>query len=163
MEQWENLGDVNYFEYGGCLVRRHWEKDEVNQKAYENTFDVFRLDVEGGNRYARKYLIDFDDITEEDLESVLKICGYEDYLGKPREEIISGISPQILAREVVECLNGGHCDSFEAYNTNYPSSWEDLLVSEGDLAEWLGALGAKEFVPDYLKENIGEMEVPTMD
>ena len=27
--KWENLGDVNFLAYGGCLVKNHWTDEEL--------------------------------------------------------------------------------------------------------------------------------------
>lgn len=136
--KWKNLGDVNFLSYGGCLVRKNWS-DEIAK------YQVFSLNTEAGENgdeySAILCCVDLDDLTAEVVEDILDLNGLEELSNMPLFEIMS---PEMWAKEIVECGTGLYQPT--SYRSQYPSSWEDYILTEDELKEWLKALGAEEFV-----------------
>ncbi len=155
--KWINLGDLNYFAYGGCLVQPRYTMQSCEEyPSCANMYNVFRLTTEVGENGdeldARLYCIDLDDVTQEQIDEILEICGWDEKKGISRDELIKEWSPETLAKEIVECLNGGYNDNFETYNSRYPGTWQDCIITEKDLVTWMNALGMSEFIPDDLQQ-----------
>jgi hypothetical protein len=153
-EKWINLGDLNFFAYGGCLVKPHQTEEGSNiDDNFKYVYDVFYLNTEAGDsgdkNFAALCVIDLQDSwLEEKYDEMLDFCGYDEYKGKNLNELIdAGISPEVLAKEMVEYLGVGNFSPIvvkEDTILQYPNSYEDFLISDKELNEWLKELDAEE-------------------
>lgn len=144
--KWKNLGDINFLAYGGCLVQKNWSEADIKKcPNLTNVYQVFSLNTEAGedgDEYsAMLCCVDLDDLTAEVVEDILDLNGLEELSNMPLFEIMS---PEQWAKEMVECGTGLYQPT--SYKSQYPSSWEDYILTEDELKEWLKALGAEEFV-----------------
>jgi hypothetical protein len=154
---WKNLGDINFRAYGGCLVRPHWSEEELkkasNPEILKRTFDVFYLnpemDEEGINE-AALCCIDLDD-TWFHLDDMLQFIGEDARMGESMEQLIGELSPELLAKELVEYEGIGNFNpevrkiiDGEVEYLRYPSG-EDFLLTDEEVDAWM-----KEIAPEYL-------------
>lgn len=152
--KWENLGDINFVAYGGCLVKPHWSDEEVKDyPSLRNTYDVFYLNPEASDDEdiysAAMYCVDLDDLTQEQINDMLEVTGYDEYIGKSKEELKElGLSYECLAKEMVE---GGFVDNATTYKAQYPCELEDYLLTTSELYDWLRSIGAEEHIPEEEK------------
>ena len=154
MSKWENLGDVNFLAYGGCLVKPHFNEKEL--KGCDNlklTFDVFYLNPEYGESNDLKNFAALCciDLTDDWLhyDDMLAACGLDEKAGLSLDELLKELSPELLAKEMVEyegVANFNPTVVKEGKVIQYPYSWEDYIVSDDDLVSWLKDLGASEFI-----------------
>lgn len=146
---WENYGDINYLEYGGCLVRNHFSDEELQSikdpKTIENTFDVFYLNKVDDKYIAALYCVDTDDIGIDEINQIAATFGTSDEIKfKTREEILKDYPLEKLAVEYVETM--GMQLQAVSYHSMYPSTVNDLILTENELIEWMKDLGALDII-----------------
>lgn len=158
MCKWKNLGDINFLAYGGCLVKPHFTKEELlecedNGENLKYVYDVFYLNTEYGEadnlmNYAALCCVDLTD-TWIDYNGLMEYIGEDERVGSSLEDLLKDISPELLAKEVVEYEGVSNCNPVVVKNgfvNNYPYSWEDFIISDEDLISWLKELGAEIFI-----------------
>lgn len=152
---WENLGDVNFLAYGGCLVKPHWTEEELakakNPELLKHTYDVFYLNTEygddGNQNFAALCCIDMtDDFL--DWNGMLYCIGEDARIGMKFEDFLNEttISPELLAKEMVEYMGVGEFSPCTFKCPQYPSEADDYIVSDEDLKQWLIDLGAGDII-----------------
>lgn len=104
MSKWMNMGDINHLAYGGCLVKPHFDENEsIEGTAY--IYDIFYLNPEygenGDQNFAALCYVDLTDLWLH-WDDMLRACGYDDYIGLSFTELIKKLSPEIMAKEIVE-------------------------------------------------------------
>ena len=145
--KWENMGDINFVAYGGCLVRPHFENPTEENKY---VYDVFYLNPEVGNEnqnYAALCCIDLTD-SWLDYDGMLYACGLDEYMGKSFEELVKLIDPTVLAEEMVVfhgVTNFNPSVNKKNEYLQYPSEFEDFIVTDEELNQWLKDIGAEEY------------------
>ena len=138
--QWKNLGDINFMAWGGRLIKQDAD--------CPSNYYVFDLNTEAGNKgnelSAAMYYIDIDDVTLEDLREILQLCGLDtpENKAKSREQLISELTPEMVCKE---CISIGKYLTCTAYECEYPSSWEDFIVSREQLESWMNDIGAGKY------------------
>lgn len=95
MSKWKNLGDEDYLNYGGCLVRK--SKEGIQ------TYDVFFLDtnLEFCDYFAGLGTVDLYD-NNINYNEVLDYLGWIEYKDMPIDELLDKMSPELLCRGIVE-------------------------------------------------------------
>lgn len=145
MARWTNYGDENYLEWGGCLVKPHWNKKELKKyPELKHQYDVFYLNTEvdgsGEMCYAALCMIDLTDDWL-DYNGMLYAIGREDLKCKSFDELLEIISPELLAKELVEYHGIGNCNP-TTLRTQYPSNFHDFVFYKEDIKYWLKQLRA---------------------
>lgn len=149
---WENFGDVNFLEYGGCLVKEHWTEEELasikNPENMKHCYDVFYLNAEcGEDIYAALCCVD---LTDEwlDWNGMFYTTGQEEKIGMSLKDLMeeSTISPKFWAKEMVEYMGIQNFCPISFKNAQYPEGYDEFILSKDELIEWLHGLGAEEFV-----------------
>lgn len=128
--EWENCGDINFIEYGGCLVK----EDE-----HEDCFHVLSLttdipDYKGKYKIpmiVAKCFIDLSDWLKPDNEdriSVNKFCGYdEDYI------------PHILDEKISYCVDLVNYCGIQEFDPDFPEetgcgcygfAWNKVIIGK---------------------------------
>ena len=152
--KWKNLGDINFLAYGGCLVKHHFtEKEILENDNLKYIFDVFYLNTEYGDKdnlmnYAAFCCVDLTD-NWIDYDGLLSVIGEDERIGSSLEELLKDISPELLAKEVVEYEGVSNFSPYVVKNNRliqYPVDWEDFIISDDDLIAWLKDIGAEEFI-----------------
>lgn len=150
-EKWINMGDINYLAYGGCLVKPHFTEKERSENL-KYIFDVFYLNPEygenGNQNFAALCCVDLTDSWLH-WDDMLRACGYDDHIGLSFTDLIKKLSPEIMAREIVEYEGVNNFSPVvvkEDKVIQYPADWTDFIVSDSDLKEWLIDIGAEEFI-----------------
>lgn len=150
MNKWKNMGDINYSAYGGCLVKPHFDENE-SVKGAEYIYDVFYLNSEygenGNQNFAALCCVDLTDSWLH-WDDMLRACGYDNYIGLSFTDLIKKLSPEIMAKEIVEYEGVSNFSPVvvkEDGVIQYPFDWTDYIVSDSDLKEWLVNIGAEEF------------------
>lgn len=151
MSKWMNMGDINYSAYGGCLVKPHFDENEsIEGTAY--IYDIFYLNPEYGENGDQNFAaLCYVDLTDSWLHwnNMLRACGYDDYIGLSFTELIKKLSPEIMAKEIVEYEGVSNFSPVvvkEDKVIQYPADWTDFIVSDSGLKAWLINIGAEEFV-----------------
>lgn len=158
MTKWKNLGDINFLAYGGCLVKPHFTKEELSDCEDEGDnlkyiYDVFYLNPEYGEadnlmNFAALCCVDLQD-TWIDYHGLMTAIGEDWRSDSSLEDLLKDISPELLAKEIVEYEGAINCNPTVVKNgfiNNYPYYLEDFIVSDEDLISWLKELGAEEYV-----------------
>ncbi len=140
---WTNYGDVNFIEYGGCLIKPHWTEEELKKfPELSNMYDVFYLHTEVGDDGDKKAAVlctvDISD-TWINKKDILYAIGLEKLKDKPMEEIMK---PELWAKEIVEYYGPFVFDGV-AYHQMYPIFWADAIISDEDIIKWMNELGIK--------------------
>lgn len=149
MEKWENLGDVNFLSYGGCLVKHNWEEPDESLKY---CYTVFYLNPEAGENGDQNYAAQcFIDLTDSwlDYDGMLQSIGCDEFVGMSFEDLIKKIDPMVLAKELIEyhgVANFSPEVQHKEVYLQYPSQFEDFIVSDEELTDWLKNIGAEEFI-----------------
>lgn len=149
--EWHNYGDINFEAYGGCLVRPSFDKETLERyPSLANCYDLFYCNTEAGDNgdqiFAVLCMVDIKD-SWIDKKMVLSCIGLEDMSEKPIEEIME---PERWAMEVVNCYGPGNFGG-RSYRSEYPGTFEDYLVTQDELHEWLLALGAGNIIGNDLE------------
>lgn len=151
MSKWMNMGDINYLAYGGCLVKPHFDENEsIEGTAY--IYDVFYLNTEYGENGDQNFAaLCYVDLTDSWLhwDDMLRACGYDGHIGLSFADLIKKLSPEIMAKEIVEYEGVNNFSPVvvkEDKVIQYPADWTDFIVSDSDLKAWLINIGAEEFV-----------------
>lgn len=140
-EKWKNYGDIDYLTYGGCMVKPHWAEEELKEHPELSTmYDVFYLNTEAGENgnelLAALCTVDISD-SWINKEEILYAIGLEEHKNKPIEEILT---PEQYAKEVVEYYGVGNFGA-HSYTHNYPVTWDDYILTEKELLQWMNDLG----------------------
>lgn len=155
MNKWENFGDINFFAYGGCLVKPHQIGEGANiDDRFKYCFDVFYLNPEfginGDQNFTALCCIDLTD-NWLDYDGMLETCGCEDKVGIPFEELVKIIDPMLLAKEMVEYYGVVEFNPVvykgDTY-IQYPYESEDFILTDEELNDWLRDIGAEEHCID---------------
>ncbi len=127
--EWQNLGDINFIEYGGAYVR----------KAGEDECDFFKLVVVSEEeKYAFGGTVCWLSDHAEDLDVVAKDLGYEN--GK---DLIDKY-PELAVAELLDNYGYGVFE-FSPHNKNgrgqYSMSYEDFRITDEEIKQWMSELG----------------------
>ncbi len=151
---WENLGDINFLAYGGCLVKKHWTEKELaeveNSELLKYTYDVFYLNTEygddGNQNFAALCCIDMTD-SFLDWDGMLYYIGQDERVGMKFNDLLEEgeIAPELLAKEMIEYMGVGSFSPI-AFNSATPFLNDDYIVSDEDLKKWLQDLGAGDLI-----------------
>lgn len=144
--EWKNYGDINYQTNGGCLVRRSFTDDRLKKyPSLSSCYDVFFCNTEAGDHgdkiFAALCQVDIKD-SWIDKDDILVAIGLEDMSGRPLEEILE---PEQWAKEMVGYY-GVQNFGGRSFKSEYPDSFEEYLVTQEELHEWLCALGTENIV-----------------
>lgn len=149
--KWENLGDINFVAYGGCLVKSHQTGEGSNvDEAFKYCFDVFYLNPEFGENGDENFAgLGTIDLTDNwlDFDGMLEVTGYDEYKGKSLEELLEIMSPELLAKEMVEyhgIQNFSPIVCKKDVVLQYPCDANDFIVTLEELNDWLHNIGADE-------------------
>ena len=145
---WKNFGDVNFLEYGGCLVRPSYSSEEITKHpGLKSCFDVLNVDPEAGEEgqiFAELHSVDVDDCANDpdkrlEVLTAIGLEGYDD------DQIKQMLSDDQFAKEIVCC---GLADYVTHYNQPYgaASGSEGCFITRKDLEDWIRNLGAAECV-----------------
>lgn len=145
---WKNFGDVNFLEYGGCLVRPSYSSEEIAKyPGLKSCFDVLNVDPEVGEEgqvFAELHSVDVDDYANDpdkrlEVLTAIGLEGYDD------DQIKQMLSDDQFAKEIVCC---GLADYVTHYNQPYgaASGSEGCFITRNDLEDWIRNLGAAECV-----------------
>lgn len=145
---WKNFGDVNFLEYGGCLVRPSYSSEEITKRpGLKSCFDVLNVDPEAGEEgqiFAELHSVDVDDYANDpdkrlEVLTAIGLEGYDD------DQIKQMLSDDQFAKEIVCC---GLADYVTHYNQPYgaASGSEGCFITRNDLEDWIRNLGAAECV-----------------
>ena len=145
---WKNFGDVNFLEYGGCLVRPSYSTEEIAKyPRLKSCFDVLNVDPEAGEEgqiFAELHSVDIDDYANDPDKrlEVLTAIGLEGY---GDDQIKQMLPDDQFAKEIVCC---GLADYATHYNQPYgaASGSEGCFITRKDLEDWIRNLGAAECV-----------------
>lgn len=149
MEKWTNLGDINFVACGGCLVKSNWENPGESLKY---CYKVFYLNPEAGNNGDQNYAAEcYIDLTDSwlDYNGMLESIGCDELVGLSFDELIKKIDPMVLAKELVEYHGVANFNPEVQHKDTciqYPSTFEDFIVTDEELTEWLKNIGAEEFI-----------------
>lgn len=145
---WKNFGDVNFLEYGGCLVRPSYSSEEITKHpGLKSCFDVLNVDPEAGEEgqvFAELHSVDVDDYANDpdkrlEVLTAIGLEGYDD------DQIKQMLSDDQFAKEIVCC---GLADYVTHYNQPHgaASGSEGRFITRKDLEDWIRNLGAAECV-----------------
>lgn len=151
MKTWTNMGDLNFFAYGGCLVKPHFSEEERQKdETLRNTYDVFYLNPEfgesGNQNFAGLGVVDLNDEWL-NYPEIMECCGYDEYAYSSFQEIYDALGPELLAKEVVEYHGIANFSPVVRKRDElllYPSATEDYIVTDEELNDWLREIGAEE-------------------
>lgn len=141
---WKNFGDVNFLEYGGCLVRPSYSSEEIAKyPGLKSCFDVLNVDPEAGEEgqiFAELHSVDIDDYVKDPDKrlEVLTAIGLE---GCDEKQVKQMLPDDQFAKEIVCC---GMADYVTHYNQPYgaASGSEGCFITRKDLEDWIRDLGA---------------------
>ena len=141
-EKWINYGDYDFLAFGGCLVRPHYNAEKLKKHPDgKNTYDVFSLNTEAGEdnnqMSAAIYVVDVSDF-ECWKQDILLAIGQEDKRLLSMEKIMPMSQ---WAKEIVDY--GGIVEPLANYSGTNSDYWDDFIISEEDLKNWLRELGAE--------------------
>ena len=141
-EKWINYGDYDFLSFGGCLVRPHYNAEKLKKHPeYQNTYDVFSLNTEAGENgdqmFAAIYVVDVMEC-EDWKQDILLAIGQEDKRLLSMEKIMPMSQ---WAKEIVDY--GGIAKPLANYSGKDSDNWEDFIISEEDLKNWLRELGVE--------------------
>lgn len=141
---WKNFGDVNFLEYGGCLVRPSYSSEEIAKyPGLKSCFDVLNVDPEAGEEgqiFVELHSVDIDDYVKDPDKrlEVLTAIGLE---GCDEKQVKQMLPDDQFAKEIVCC---GLADYVTHYNQPYgaASGSEGCFITRKDLEDWIRDLGA---------------------
>lgn len=141
---WKNFGDVNFLEYGGCLVRPSYSSEEIAKyPGLKSCFNVLNVDPEAGEEgqiFAELHSVDIDDYVKDPDKrlEVLTAIGLEGY---DEEQVKQMLPDDQFAKEIVCCWLA---DYVTHYNQPYgaASGSEGCFITRKDLEDWIRDLGA---------------------
>lgn len=141
-EKWINYGDYDFLTFGGCLVRPHYNAEKLKKHPeYQNTYDVFSLNTEAGENgdqmFAAIYVVDVMEC-EDWKQDILLAIGQEDKRLLSMEKIMPMSQ---WAKEIVDY--GGIVKPLANYSGRDSDNWEDFIISEENLKNWLRELGVE--------------------
>lgn len=147
MNEWKNYGDVNFLQYGGCLVKPAY--NDISRRehpALASIYDVFYLNTEAGDSgedlFAALCSVDISD-TWIKKENVLEAIGLEETKSKSIKEIMS---EDVFAKECVEYYGVENFSPAAYHVGEYPSAYQDYILTREELKTWLEELGAEAYV-----------------
>ena len=142
---WKNLGDVNFLQYGGCLVRKSYtEEHDKEYPTLANYYEVISLIPDSNNEdfvLAGICSIDLEDYVETD--SIFDYAGYPELAGKKLQEIIKEIGAEAFAAYIVSYYGVGNLCG-ESPKSRYPMEKTDWMVTRKEAEEWLKEYGWSE-------------------
>lgn len=129
-EKWQNFGDVNFYEYGGCLVQRAHTAEE--REAFPTLANMYAVilynpevdDEDKGRVMVGVQTVDIDDINDELKRDLLYVIGEE---ARIDESMFDIMAPEMWAKELAEYRGyNGAMAPFKMYG------WDrnDYLVSK---------------------------------
>lgn len=136
--KWNNFGDVNYVEYGGCLVRPHWAPHElIDYPSLASQYDVFwscPSEETEGVYFAALCMVDLEDYE------------YDAIFQKDHDN--EAFAARIVEQYGAISLGG------RAYKAEYPFTLSEAELSYSELCRWLQQLEGDEFIPKEYIQNI---------
>lgn len=139
MYKWKNFGDINFMEYGGCLVK---EDD------YPDCFHILSLttniyDYKGKYRkpvIVAKCYIDLSAWLEnEEIKEVNKFAGYEEKY-----------KPQTLEEKMSYCEDLIDYYGIQEFDPDFPAETGCGCYAHGTINKWIvGKTIAKRFMKEY--------------
>lgn len=152
MKKWENFGDINFLAYGGCLVRQAYTDEEIaDNPKLASFYEVFYLYPNPDGNYNENYAclcrVDIDDTRKDRKKAydLLYAIGCEEKI-----DCLDEIAPEIWAKEIVETSNGQESLSCESFKTSYAYRFEDYIISDHEVEEWIKDLKIVEDLPDLI-------------
>lgn len=140
--EWENYGDVNFFDYGGTMIKR----------AGDDEFEYFHLIVDGEDKYAFHGTLMFLSDYVDDLNKEARDYGYKngrEWLDKDPEFAASYLLEN-YGYGVLEFSPTNH-DGLGAYSLNYA----DFLLTDEQLSDFMREVAIpEEYIPEIHKEEI---------
>lgn len=145
-ETWKNYGDVNFVDYGGCMIKPHWSKQEIdNHPDLASVYDVFYVNTEipemGEGIIAALLTVDIHDSwLVKSVPDVLYAIGEEKRKDKPMDEIMPG---DMWAKEFVDFF------SFESFSPTYYHDgmlYPAHIITTEQLRSWMKDLGMSEYL-----------------
>ena len=111
-EKWNNYGDVDFYTYGGCLVRHSCS--EAARKTYPSLKDMYSVIMYNPELYddeEGRVLIGVQEIDVSDIDNELKLAlllaiGEEHRADEP---MFSIMSPLMWAKELAEYALANYC------------------------------------------------------
>ncbi len=127
--EWQNLGDINFIEYGGAYVR----------KAGKDECDFFKLVVVSEEeKYAFGGTVCWLSEYAEDLDTIAKELDYAD--GK---DLINK-SPELAVAELLDNYDCG-VFAFSPHNKDgtgeYSMFYKDFRITDEEIKQWMSELG----------------------
>lgn len=158
MEKWQNFGDVNFYEYGGCLVQRAHTAEE--RDAYPTLANMYAVimynpevnDADEGRVMIGVQTIDLDDIDDELKFDLLYAIGEELRVDEPMFNIMA---PETWAKELAEYRGyDGAMAPFKMY------AWDrnDYLVSKAAAVRFMRNQGVDVEISGFYDRIIEEYE-----
>lgn len=145
---WQNLGDKNYLEYGGCLVKPAYNEKELKEYPdLSGYYNVFWLNTDTSDEdevLAALLLVNVDDYinNDRDRHKILQAIGLEE-----EPDPLTVMSRAEWAREIVNFYSiEDFSPTVLKENCYYPSEYEHFLCKREDVKNWLIQLGAGEII-----------------
>ena len=142
--EWQNLGDVNFFDYGGIMVRRTERSDE---------FEFFMLQISAeGDKYAYNGIVTYLEDHEADFAGIAEEFGYDSAAAIMKE------APELCVRELLETFGYGPLE-FNARNCRgtgeYSLDTNDFKLNDEELCNFMRSVDIpEEFIPELEYEAV---------
>ena len=157
-EIWQNFGDVNFYEYGGCLVQRAHTAEE--REAYPTLANMYAViyynpevdDADEGRVMIGVQTIDLDDIDDGLKRDLLYAIGEESRVDEPMLDIMA---PEMWAKELAEYRGyNGAMAPFVMY------AWDrnDYLVSKAAAVRFMRNQGVDAKTSGFYDQIIEEYD-----
>lgn len=156
-QNWSNFGDINFYDYGGCLVKRTYEDTKYPELA--SVFDVIQyipeVDDDENHVAIGIHSIDIDEIKDnaELKHALLYAVGLEEHESK---EMFDIMSPENWAKELAEYRGLSYASS--PYSIYYGGSKEDFLVSKTEAVQFMRTYGVSSEISGFYSRIIEEWE-----
>ena len=142
--KWENLGDIDFLTYGGCLVKPAYDDPELAA-----SYNVFYMNVDTDEEdkvFATLLIVDVDDYIndEKNKMDILKAIGLED---RENDDPLMIMDNAAWAKEIIEYYGvSNFSPTVLKPNTYYPTYYEDYLCTPDEVKDWLIELGAGDII-----------------
>lgn len=142
---WMNLGDINFLQYGGHLVRKAYAEEQINKypslKHYYEVIFLVPDDDRENMMFAGICNIDLQDYV--DKPEIFSYAGYPELIGKSLNEIAESIGLERFTADIVSYYGVANLGG-ESPKSCYPCCPEDWLVTREEVQKWLESYGWKE-------------------
>ena len=139
--EWENYGDVNFFDYGGVMVRRDAD--------IKDSYDFFQLSIaDDGTKFAFRGTI--CDLHEYAKEKVIEDLARD--RGRESAAVLIEKDPEVCVCELLAGYGFGPLE-FSARNCHgtgeYSTDWNDFKLTDEELCKFMEEQDIPvEFIPD---------------